>query len=409
VLLAALAGQASAEPADDRDRRLEKLRSLPYTTTTAEEADPDKAGVTTHDADRAYMGYNLYCCELCPDVMLMDMEGTIVHAWARPDSDEGQFQHAIMLPDGGVAAISNHPKSLMRLDLNSNLVWKKDIPCHHEVMLTPDSTLLVITDEKLPYRGLLVTFPLILELTLEGEEIGRWSACEHLDDMKEVFDTRSFLDTILDEMLADERQAREYKRIASRREAKQLEDGQVLYDYFHMNTVNVLPDTPLGAMQHTFRPGNLLVCFKHVNQIAILDKETGVTLWAWGEGVMQWPHHPTMLENGNILVFDNGSQRRFSRVIELDPLTGTVAWEYVTDPRRDFFSYARGSAQRLPNGNTLICEGDRARVFEVTRDGRIVWEWLNPVTQEGHRTQVYRMMRLSPDVVDLLHRVERPR
>jgi hypothetical protein len=227
--------------------------------------------------------------------------------------------------------------------------------------------------------------------------------------MREVFDTRSFLDTILDEMLADERRIREFKRIAGRREAQQLEDGQVLYDYFHMNTVNVLPETPLGAMQHTFRPGNLLVCFKHVNQIAIMDKETGGTLWAWGEGVMQWPHHPTMLENGNILVFDNGSQRRFSKVIELDPVTGAVAWEYVTDPRKDFFSYSRGSAQRLPNGNTLICEGDRARVFEVTRDCRIVWEWLNPVTEQGRRAQVYRMIRLSPDAVDCLPSIGRHR
>jgi len=399
----------AAEPADDPDRRLEKLRSLPYTATTTEEVDPDDSGVVTHKANMAWNGYNLYCCGLCPDVVLMDMEGTVVHRWVRPVGEEGQWHHAITLPDGGAVAISNEPKSLMRLDWNSNLMWKKDIPCHHEVLLTPDSTLYVIIDERLPYRDLQVTFPVIVELTLDGEEISRWSACGHLDEMKRVFDTGSFLDTILDEMLAEGRQSPALKRIGIRREASPLPDGGVLYDYFHMNTVSVLPETPLSALDRRFRRGNLLTCFKHVNQIAILDKDTGEPLWAWGEGVMQWPHHPTMLENGNILVFDNGSHRRFSRVMELDPLSMTVEWEYVGDPREDFFSYSRGSAQRLPNGNTLICEGDKGKVFEVTGEGEIVWEWLNPVIRDGRRAQVYRMIRLSPETADLLPTFEQHR
>jgi hypothetical protein len=117
---------------------------------------------------------------------------------------------------------------------------------------------------------------------------------------------------------------------------------------------------------------------------------------------MEWPHLPTMLANGNILVFDNGSQRRYSRVIELNPRTLSIEWDYMSDPREDFYSYTRGSAQRLPNGNTLICESGRGKAFEITEDGQMVWEWLNPEIHDGRRAQVYRMMRLSPEMVEPL-------
>jgi hypothetical protein len=56
-----------------------------------------------------------------------------------------------------------------------------------------------------------------------------------------------------------------------------------------------------------------------------------------------------------------------------------IAWEYTGDDDRPFFSALRGSAQRLPNGNTLVNEDQGGRVFEVNRAGRIVWEYVNPV------------------------------
>jgi hypothetical protein len=399
-LLMLLHGASSGNIAkEDLERRLDRLRSLPYTATTTERTAPGESGVVIYDSGRTWPGHNLYCCGPCPDVRLMDMEGTVIHAWGHPDGDKGRWHHAVMLPDGSTAGISNEPRYLIRLDRNSDLVWKRDIPCHHEILLSSDSTLLTIMDEKVSYRDLEVLFPVIVELTLGGEEIGRWSACEHLEEMKTVFDTSSFLDTILDSMLAE---GRNLRRIGTRNEATPLPEGGVLYDYFHMNAIDVLPETPLSPLARAFQPGNLLICLKHVNQIGILDRVTGEPLWAWGEGVMEWPHHPTMLDNGNILVFDNGSHRGYSRILEINPLTKAIEWEYVENPREDFFSYSRGSAQRLPNGNTLICESDRGRAFEVTEEGETVWEWFNPMISEGKRGQVYRMIRVPPDAVGVL-------
>ena len=68
----------------------------------------------------------------------------------------------------------------------------------------------------------------------------------------------------------------------------------------------------------------------------------------------------------------------FSRILEVDPSTNGVGWEYRGDPPISFYSYNISSSERLPNGNTLICEGAPGRVFEVTPDRQVVWEYINP-------------------------------
>jgi hypothetical protein len=139
---------------------------------------------------------------------------------------------------------------------------------------------------------------------------------------------------------------------------------------------------------------------RNVNLILILDQDDLRVAWSWGPTELDQPHMPTMLEGGNILIFDNGSLRGFSRVLELNPLTEEVVWKYQAQPATDFFSELRGSNQRLPNGNTLICESERGRVFEVTRSGEIVWEFWNPEIIEGKRKRIYRFLRLPPAFVD---------
>jgi hypothetical protein len=109
-----------------------------------------------------------------------------------------------------------------------------------------------------------------------------------------------------------------------------------------------------------------------------------------------------MLENGNILIFDNGVDRRSSRAIEIEPLAGRIVWEYEADPPAAFYTSQRGSAQRLPNGNTLLCDGNGGRAFEVDAGGETVWEWFNPDIKNGRREQIYRITRLPSDLVESL-------
>ena len=101
-------------------------------------------------------------------------------------------------------------------------------------------------------------------------------------------------------------------------------------------------------------------------------------------------------KDGHLLVFDNGAFRGWSRVLEIDPVSGRVVREYSGDPPRSLFSKTRGSAQRLPNGNLLVTESDRGRAVEITPKGEAVWEFFNPERDESEkrRRPIYRMTRL---------------
>jgi hypothetical protein len=389
------------EPAGGLKDRLEKLRSVPYTTMTPDQVDTGTSGVMIHHRDKTDPGYNIYSMIESFQVNLIDMAGNIVHRWRYPHQDAKYWTQVIMLADGSVVLIEKF-KSLMKLDWNSNLIWRREMQAHHDVAPLSDGTFYVCLREVREHRGLRVRFSAIARLTSAGEEIDRWSTYDHLDEIKQAFDRRSFLDTVLDEILAREDSATVYEDLSRHPAIRKLKLGTKFYDYFHLNTITILPDTELGRSDSRFRAGNLLICFRNINQIAVLDRETKEILWVWGEGTLQWPHHPTMVENGNILIFDNGVERKYSRVIELNPITEAVEWEYVGRPHDSFYTFQKGSAQRLPNGNTLISEGDRGRAFEVTGEGEIVWEWFNPDIKGGRRAQVYRMMRLPPEAVEPL-------
>ena len=60
-----------------------------------------------------------------------------------------------------------------------------------------------------------------------------------------------------------------------------------------------------------------------------------------------------------------------------------LSWQYKAPNPTDFYSRNISGAQRLANGNTLICSGAGGRLFEVTEQGAIVWEYISPITQAG--------------------------
>ena len=81
-------------------------------------------------------------------------------------------------------------------------------------------------------------------------------------------------------------------------------------------------------------------------------------------------------------------------MVELNPLTREIVWEYKAPTPTEFYTRARGSSQRLGNGNTLITNTKSGQVFEVTPEGEIVWEFLSPqLNEKGHRATIVRMKR----------------
>ena len=131
------------------------------------------------------------------------------------------------------------------------------------------------------------------------------------------------------------------------------------------------------------RDGKVILSLRSVSSVIAVDKATDRVLWRLGHDLVAQQHCPSELEDGRILVFDNGISRPHvsmphSRVIEVDPLAQRIEWQYADTPGYAFFSPFMGGAQRLHNGNTLITEANLGRLFEVTRAGEVVWEYINP-------------------------------
>ena len=165
-------------------------------------------------------------------------------------------------------------------------------------------------------------------------------------------------------------------------------------EWTHQNALNVTPE------------GDLLVSYRQTSTVGIVAKDSGAFRWKWGPGQVFHQHHPTWLDNGRVMLFDNGCHRRgapsHSRILEVNPENNEIGWEYQGTPNISFFSYNISSAERQPNGNTLICEGAPGRIFEVTADGEIVWEYINPYFGDALGSGpplngVFRAHRYGPD------------
>jgi hypothetical protein len=79
-----------------------------------------------------------------------------------------------------------------------------------------------------------------------------------------------------------------------------------------------------------------------------------------------------------------------------------IVWEYREKRESDFFSPRMSNAQRLPNGNTLICEADFGRLFEVTTGRELVWEYVDPYfagPSNAQNNRVFRAYRYSAEEI----------
>ena len=190
-------------------------------------------------------------------------------------------------------------------------------------------------------------------------------------------------------------------------------------DWAHTNSIQSLPNNSLNDPR--FAPGNILVSQRNTNIIYIIDKNSGQIVWKVGPqdylsiGQHQAKMIPEGLDGaGRILAFDNGGHggyplevRTFSRVIEIDPLTKTIAQKYeagsTIDGRFGLYSPFMSGAQKLPNGNTLIAEAWGGRILEINPLNEIVWEYVIPHVVTGEPTRIYRVFRVGPEWLPLLN------
>ena len=162
-------------------------------------------------------------------------------------------------------------------------------------------------------------------------------------------------------------------------------------------TVPLKPDTTNGHMQtrmaRKLPNGNYIV--PHLLAFAVKEYKPDGTVVRTirtdleelgGREARNWPFTAIQLKGGNLLVnLTNGN-----KTVEFDP-SGNVAWRVDNSHVDGRFADPCGG-QRLANGNTLICsygqrKGDMPKLFEVTRDKKVVWEYFNPAVK-AHEVHV---------------------
>ena len=345
-------------------------------------------GLRACDSDRVFQGFTLFAPQSGGGrVYLIDLGGNVIHTWQMPYppgnsgylTERGTLFYNGKTTEDSKRFISGQPwkgGAALEIDWNGRVLWEVQQPDHHhDGIRLRNGNVLLLCLAKLPqdlvpkvkggrpgteHNGEMYADYLV-EMTTDGRVVWEWRTWEHLDPET---------DCIM--AVQDQRE-----------------------EWTHGNGVAELPN------------GDIVLSFRNISTVIIIDRKTGKISWKLGAPPLSGQHAPMPLPNGNLLLFDNGPHRLdhtmpFSRIIEVDLPTKQIVWKYQEKRESDFFSPRISNAQRLPNGNTLICEGDFGRLFEVTLDGELVWEFVNPYFGEGPtgpNNRVFRAYRYSEEEI----------
>jgi outer membrane protein assembly factor BamB len=359
------------------------VRAIPY--LQGYRPAEDRPQIILRDASAVSPGLNLYTSGHAAEAVLMDRDGRVLHRWrqplrrlfpdlaADPANAKLEYWRRVYLFSNGDLLGIYEGLGIVKLDADSNVLWSRRGGFHHDLEVLPNGEIWVLDrDGKIiprinPEKGILED--MVTVLAPDGRVLRRISLLESLE--------RSRWASLLDRT----------KRAG---------------DIFHTNTLEVL-DGRFARLHPAFRKGNILVSVLNLDALAVLDPDREELVWLL-TGSWRRQHQPTFLDSGRLLLFDNRGPREpgpdRSRVIELDPLTGQIVWQFGGTPEVDFFSKTLGSCQRLPNGNTLVSESENGRALEVTPDGRVVWELYNPhrTGEKGELVAVlFEVLRLPAD------------
>jgi len=391
-ILAVACGEAPAPPGEaapalepdgpsetqETPSALDNLAAIGYAEFGEEdengEAGAGESGLVLHDPARSSPGYTLLTAIPLSRALLVDAQGVERHAWHNPESIE--WERAVLGPDGDVLVVGRRNLSFVREErkrtrsdseatwiantrgrylaryaFDGQLRWLHPLPVHHDAEWLPDGRILALGDAPRSEGDFRFMDTSLLVLSGEGEVQRQVSLYDVLAASPELFTLE--LTTPHNAVFPD---------------------GTV--DLFHSNSLERMPFPELAAQGELYAPGNVLVSVRHQNLIAILDLERARLVWCWGPGEVLSQHEATWLPSGNVLLFDNGNDRGYSRIVEVDPRTNAVAWSYTAPVPADFFSNGRGTAQALPNGNVLVADTNSGVAFEVTRGGEEVWRFV---------------------------------
>lgn len=370
-------------------------------------------------------------CYPTPAAYVVDDTGTVLHVWSHsanqprpeddPPSNQRGWNHVAVDADGSLFAVVPLG-ALLKLTPSSELEWSCDIAAHHDLAIDDSGIIFVLTEAPRLVavdghpQAILDNLVTVLdpggavktEVSLydvlradpglrgrvnqlarcRGEEFRRRGWPAPYDDVSPevVRQTREILNT--GNFSGDRRQALGRLRALP----------GLPCDIMHTNTLELVDAHPVGLWER----GDVMLCMRALNTVAVVDLVEGTVRWWWGADELSGPHQPSMLPDGRVLLFDNGVDRRRTRLVAVDPVTRKVVWSWAADPPESFFCPLAGGCELLANGNLLVTDSNGGGAFELTMDGRIAWQLTLPVEVYGRdrgRVSIYRMSAVAPDIV----------
>lgn len=317
---------------------------------------------TVNDSSQSYEGVNLFANRNQRKVFLMHNNGSLYHTWNlnNMQQDIRRFNYPIVWNRGDLI-YTDYKNTLARFDKNSTILWRNDNLGHHDAGVFKDN-LLVFSRENTYSDELdsLIQDGVLKRVSVKsGEVIGDSVSLYNITKSSEINLIKEFTENLVQGRPLNEG-ALSSEQYRSRNNSLKL---------FHANSISVLKKD----YDNTFQKGRILLSLRNIDMVVLLDWEQEEIVWH-SEVDLDRQHHPTMTKNGNVLIFDNGWERRdYSRVIEINS-DSEIVWGYTANPRSNFHSSFMGSSQELPNGNILITESMKDRAFEINKQGEIVWE-----------------------------------
>jgi hypothetical protein len=390
----------------------------------------------------AFRGYTLFAPINSTTTYLIDTVGRVVNTWEsayRPAHSVYLLENGHLLRTGALEPRENSTfraggagGHVQEFTWDGKLVWDYTYASdtyllHHDIEYMPNGNILMIAWEKkspneliaagrdpgtIPDQGLWVDHVIEVKPTGKtgGDIVWQWHVFDHV--IQDVDASRA-----------------NHGDVAKHPELLDLNytprRGRINEDWNHTNAIDYNP--ALDQIILTLHTMSELLVIDHSTTTDEATGHTGGRSGKGGDILYRWgnpqvfragdtrdqrlfaPHDATWIEPGldgagNIMVFNNGTGRsngRYSSVDVIAPPLGnkgrytrtpgsaygpsTEQWIYTDENKPDFFSQNISGAQRLPNGNTLICSGAVGTIFEVTADKKVVWKYVHPGSGRGPR------------------------
>lgn len=326
------------------------------------------------------------------------------------DKDGIMIEHKInyvfcdYAPNGRVLAANPYSGNVALLDSKDNVIWSSKEFIHHDIKFTPDHKHWIgLLSELIEINGQRIRSDCAIKRDINNNSVGEWCLANHIEE--------------LEKLGLKQKAGYVFNNFLGQKFNQELS---------HANSIYEIPDNPNALKNKAFEKGNYIVnFFGQSHLLAILNHDLTELLWFENlanfilEGIAYRAdlHDVQVLPNGNILVFFNQLipkalaplkpefatlfqinlgmfhfppvtiSRDYSQIIEYDPITRKIIWQYSDNPKHNFYSNTNGTVSKFKNSFVYSTTNKSAggRYIQATLNGKKIWSFTPPEKHPGSK------------------------